>query len=140
MQAVIGRAPSTRAVGGGNSFADYGHYVQQILQAQGQRLAVDKLWSGRPEASFLWKESLQFTLRTYVSSPENTKKTKGLQTPLKFPATSGYPNREEANAYPGKSAIVKTFTDDNAVVNFPGGGQCPFAWCKTFGPNALIRG
>jgi hypothetical protein len=19
-------------------------------------------------------------------------------------------------------------------------GQCPFAWCKTFGPNALIRG
>ena len=23
----------------------------------------------------------------------------------------------------------------------PGGiRQCPFAWCKTFGPNALIRG
>ena len=120
MQAVIGRAPSTRTVGGGNSFADYGHYVQQILQAQGQRLAVDKLWSGRPEASFLWKENLQFTLRTYEDSAEGTK-NKGLQTPLKFPATSGYPNREGANDDPGKSAIVKTFRDDNAVVNFPGG-------------------
>ena len=126
MQAVIGRAPSTHTVGGGNSFADYGHYVQQILQAQGQRLAVDKLWSGRPEASFLWKENLQFTLRTYVDSAENIMKPEGLQTHLLFPATSGYPNGDGANADPGKSAIiksaiVKTFRDGNPVVNFPGG-------------------
>jgi hypothetical protein len=121
MQAVIGRAPSTRTVGGGNSFADYGHYVQQILQAQGQRLAVDKLWSGRPEASFLWKENLQFTLRTYVDPQGITKKAEGLQTHLLFPATSGYPNGDGANADPHESEIIKTFMDRNPTVNFPGG-------------------
>ena len=30
-----------------------------------------------------------------------------------------------------RSAVSSTLDDD---------GQCPFAWCKTFGPNALIRG
>jgi hypothetical protein len=39
---------------------------------------------------------------------------------------------------------MKLLLDTNAIIPAepvsPENRQCPFAWCKTFGPNALIRG
>lgn len=90
-------------------FVDYGN---KVLALADHRLAVDKLWSGRPEQRFETQEALTFTLRTKTA-------TGGPRTKLRFPVAGGYPSAGGESA----ERLRKTFQDPEAAgpPSFAGG-------------------
>ena len=88
MSGIMGAAPDDLGDEGKSRFIAYGN---RILGLADYRLAVDKLWSGRPELRFETREALSFALRTKTASG-------GPSTRLRFPIASGYPKAEDASA------------------------------------------
>lgn len=96
-------------------FAEQGN---QLLRLADHRLAVDKLWAGRPERRFETSEALTFVLRTKAPN-------EGVKTKLRYPVAGGYPAPSDV---PALERMRATFEDpaDNGANSFAGGVSWAF--------------
>lgn len=113
MGGIIGAAPQRlESRSAGLAYIDR---VNRVLLSQVSRLAVDKVWSGRPEDRFETSEDLVFTLRHKDDASEQ-----GPETRFRFPAISGYPSPVDDAAV--DRLLAETFDDDvSGTTAFPGG-------------------
>lgn len=95
--------------------------AERVLTAQRRRLAVDKLWSGRPDAELKVEDSVSFHLR---SGSEDAKQ-RGPATKLRWPIGGDVP--DDPGGLIDKTTLEKTFsTLQDDADSFPGGAAWAF--------------
>ncbi|NKK01230.1 hypothetical protein GFL63_20980 [Rhizobium leguminosarum bv. viciae] len=113
---AIGAAvhPVDEAGGSNRSLARHLLLNKSIFEAQRRRLAVDKIWSGRPTAELRIENGIDFRLRT------NEPGGHGPVTPLRWPACDEIPTDETGLI--DTTALHETFsTSQDDKESFPGG-------------------
>ncbi|MCA1438037.1 methyl-accepting chemotaxis protein [Bradyrhizobium sp. BRP20] len=86
-----------------------------VLRAQRRRLAVDKLWSGHPDAELKIEDGVSFRLRTGGSDPAH-----GPATPLRWPVQGEIP--ADTGGLIESKKLARTFsTSQDDRESFPGG-------------------
>ncbi|QYY79492.1 hypothetical protein [Pseudomonas germanica] len=90
------------------AIVDYGN---DILAAPNYRLAVDKVWSAKPEADFETTDGLTFALRTKIDGA-------GPETPFRFPVSEGYDSTDDDDPSLNNTFAAPLAEDDLA---FSGG-------------------
>ena len=111
MSGIMGAAPDALDDDGiATRFIEHGNTVMALAD---HRLAVDKVWAGRPELRFETTEGLTFALRTKDDG-------NGPRTPFRYPVERGYPTMEDT---PGRLRLRKAFADPQSDVagSFAGG-------------------
>lgn len=96
--------------------------ARKVLEAQRLRLAVDKLWSGKPDAELRLEDGLAFRLRTRPSAKDvdSGRADQGPQTKLRWPVPGDVPTDTDGLIDP--TALADSFTTDQDDRNsFPGG-------------------
>jgi hypothetical protein len=117
IQATIGAPPAPLPADN----AELSAYLQlsaAVLDREGQRIAVDKLWRTDLGADLKIEDGVQFRLRT-----------KGLYTALRWPIAGGVPADLDQNLKPAFSDAVKDSVDDNTKIKevaFAGGVSWAF--------------
>jgi|GEM_PF-6009048 len=118
MAGVIGAPVSatTQILGEPSAVGRHRDWVARIIRAQRNRLAVDKLWSGRPRSELKLEDALAFRLRTRDPADERA----GPETSLRWPVPGSVPADSEPLADPEiLKATFSTVQDDRE--SFPGG-------------------
>jgi hypothetical protein len=118
MSGIMGAAPDAlEATGRDHLFIKHGN---EVLRLADHRLAVDKIWSGRPERRFETNEALTFFLRTRAKGNAG-----GPATKLRYPVPGRYPDESEATAV---QRLRETFQDpgDPQTSSFAGGVSWAF--------------
>lgn len=106
---------------------------RHILAAERHRLAVDRVWSERPDAALRLEDGVSFQLRMKEPDPNDPKKSdpnKGPQTQLRWPVPGTIPPKEDTGTIldeQGYKRLEHTFgvgSDDG--ITFPGGAAWAF--------------
>ncbi len=102
--------------------SDHTRHVNVLLTAQEQRLAVDSLWSGRPNRQLRLEEGVTFALRHYAEPiPPAKLHRDGPATPFRWPLAGPVPELEDVAPTDAKR-IKDTFAfDKDDRRSFPGG-------------------
>jgi hypothetical protein len=79
---IYGRAPEALPYVEDREISILRQYARTLLKAEKRRLAVDKLWSGSPEAPFVTTNQLQFHLKTSPEKFPGSKKDPRFQLPV----------------------------------------------------------
>src|SRR5690606_17819329 len=98
-----------------------------LLRLQASRIAIDKVWKGRPEARFETSDDLTFTLR--LREPHGKADVSGPETAFRYPvvqpmaeswpALADATSPDQADPVESADPLIATFTDDKS--GFPGG-------------------
>lgn len=106
--------------------------IQAVLDAGRRRIAVDKLWRGRPDADLRLEEGVSFLIRQREVDKDG-KVVRGPATPFRWPVPGGIPD-DPGDLIDGP-ILRDTFSDSDADADsFPGG----LAWAFE-SANILMR-
>ncbi|MGO7335701.1 hypothetical protein [Rhizobium leguminosarum] len=131
---ILGRPPvAIDDIGSDSRLRRYLMTVRGVLAAERRRLAVDRVWSERPDQSLRLEKGVSFQLRTReaaAGSDDAVDADRGPYTALRWPVAGAIPTAEEATPILDAEAhrrLDRTFRVDNDDRNtFPGGAAWAF--------------
>lgn len=134
MAGVLGRPPlPIDDIAGDAQVKRHLSNSRRILQAERRRVAVDRVWSDRPDTALRLEDGATFQLRMKEPDPQDPAKSlpsKGPQTPLRWPVLGSLPPKKDTGAIldeAGYQRLEHTFVKGNDDrETFPGGAAWAF--------------